>query len=54
MAQSGGDLAAAVQGLDFLPETVRSTLVQMLQGAGDLLPDQITTALETHPAEHAI
>lgn len=46
VAQSGGDLAAAVQGLDFLPETVRSTLVQMVQGAGDLLPDQITTALE--------
>ena len=46
VAQSGGDLATAVQGLDFLPETVRSTLVQMVQGAGNLLPDQITTALE--------
>lgn len=46
LAQSGGDLAAAVQGMDFLPETVRETLVQLVQGAGNTLPDQITTALE--------
>ena len=38
VAQSGGDLAAAVQGLDFLPETVRSTLVQMVQGRGTCCP----------------
>lgn len=46
VAQSGGDLAAAVQGMDFLPETVRTTLAQLVQGAGDTLPGQITTALE--------
>ncbi len=46
VAQSGGDLASAVQGLDFLPETVRDTLSQLVQGAGDTLPEQITTALE--------
>lgn len=46
VAQSGGDLAAAVQGMDFLPDTVRQTLSTMVQGAGDMLPDQITTALQ--------
>lgn len=46
VAQSGGDLASALQGLDFLPETVRDTLSQLVQGAGDTLPEQITTALE--------
>lgn len=46
LAQSGGDLAATVQGMDFLPETVRETLAQLVQGAGNTLPDQITTALE--------
>ena len=46
VGQSGGDLAAAVQGMDFLPETVRSALTQLVQGAGDTLPAQITTALE--------
>ena len=46
LAQSGGDLAAAVQGMDFLPETVRETLAQLVQDAGNTLPDQITTALE--------
>ena len=46
LAQSGGDLAAAVQGMDFLPETVRETLAQLVQGAGNTMPDQITTALE--------
>lgn len=46
LAQSGGDLAAAVQGMDFLPETVRETLTQLVQDAGNTLPDQITTALE--------
>ena len=44
--QSGGDLAAAVQGMDFLPDTVREALIQMVQGAGSTLPEQISTALE--------
>ena len=46
VAQSGGDLAAAVQGMDFLPAAVRDTLAQLVQGAGDTLPEQITTALQ--------
>lgn len=46
VAQSGGDLAAAVQSLDFLPDTVRETLAQLVQSAGNTLPDQISTALE--------
>lgn len=46
VAQSGGDLAAAVQAMDFLPDTVRDTLAQLVQGAGSALPEQITTALE--------
>lgn len=46
VAQSGGDLATAVQGMDFLPAAVRDTLAQLVQGAGDTLPEQITTALQ--------
>lgn len=46
VAQSGGDLAAAVQAMDFLPDTVRDALAQLVQGAGNALPEQITTALE--------
>ena len=46
VAQSGGDLAAAVQGMEFLPATVRETLSTMVQGAGSVLPEQITTALQ--------
>lgn len=46
VAQSGGDLATAVQSLDFLPDTVRETLAQLVQSAGNTLPDQISTALE--------
>lgn len=46
VAQSGGDLAAAVQGMDFLPDTVRTTLTTMLENAGDVLPAQITDALQ--------
>lgn len=46
VAQSGGDLAAAVQGMDFLPAAVRDTLAQLVQGVGDTLPEQITTALQ--------
>ena len=46
VTQSGGDLAAAVQAMDFLPDTVRDTLAQLVQGAGNALPEQITTALE--------
>lgn len=44
--QSGGDLAAAVQELDFLPETVRAALAAMVETAGSTLPEQITAALE--------
>lgn len=46
VAQSGGDLAAAVQGMNFLPAAVRDTLAQLVQGAGDTLPEQITAALQ--------
>lgn len=46
VAQSGGDLAAAVQCMEFLPATVRETLSTMVQGAGSVLPEQITTALQ--------
>lgn len=46
VSQSGGDLAAAVQTLDFLPHTVRETLAQLVQSTGNTLPDQISTALE--------
>lgn len=46
LTQSGGDLAVAVQGMSFLPDTVRQTLATLLQGAGNALPEQITAALE--------
>ncbi len=46
VAQSGGDLAQAVQAMDFLPAAVRDNLAAMLQGAGDVLPEQITGALQ--------
>lgn len=39
VAQSGGDLAQAVQAMDFLPAAVRDNLAAMLQGAGDVLPE---------------
>lgn len=47
VAQSGGDLAAAVQGLDFLPDSLRATLTGLLQSAGDALPEQIAAAMQT-------
>ena len=46
VAQSGGDLAAAVQRLDFLPDSVRTTMANTLQTAGDQLPDRILALLE--------
>lgn len=46
VAQSGGDIAAAVQGLDFLPESIRATLAAGLQTAGDQLPEKINALLE--------
>lgn len=46
LAQSGGDLAAAVQGMDFLPDTVRAMLMTLVEGVGNVLPDQVTVALE--------
>ena len=39
VAQSGGDIAAAVQGLDFLPVSIRAARAAGLQTAGDLLPE---------------
>ena len=45
VAQSGGDIAAAVQGLDFLPESIRATLAAGLQTAGDQLPEKINALL---------
>lgn len=47
VAQSGGDLAAAVQGLDFLPDSLRATLTGLLQSTGDALPEQIAAAMQT-------
>ena len=46
IAQSGGDLAAAVQGMDFLPDAVRDHLSVLLEGAGEALPGQISGLLE--------
>ena len=46
VAQSGGDIAAAVQGLDFLPESIRAALAAGLQTAGDQLPEKINALLE--------
>lgn len=46
VAQSGGDIAAAVQGLDFLPESLRNTLAGVLVTAGQALPEQISNVLE--------
>ena len=40
VAQSGGDIAAAVQGLDFLPESIRAALAAGLQTAGNQLPEK--------------
>ena len=42
VAQSGGDIAAAVQGLDFLPESIRAALAAGLQTAGNQLPEKST------------
>ena len=42
VAQSGGDMAAAVQGLDFLPESLRTAVAAGLQTAGGQLPEKIT------------
>ena len=46
VAQSGGDIAAAVQGLDFLPDSLRTTLVEAIQTAGGQLPEKVTSLLE--------
>lgn len=46
VAQSGGDMAAAVQGLDFLPESLRTAVAAGLQTAGGQLPEKITALLE--------
>ena len=46
VAQSGGDIAAAVQGLDFLPDSLRTTLAKTIQTAGGQLPEKVTSLLE--------
>ena len=46
VAQSGGDIAAALQQLDFLPESLRNTAANALQTAGDQLPEKLTALLE--------
>lgn len=46
VAQSGGDIAAAVQGLDFLPDSLRATLTEAIQTAGGQLPEKVTSLLE--------
>ena len=46
VAQSGGDIAAAVQGLDFLPDSLRTTLTEAIQTAGGQLPEKVTLLLE--------
>ena len=46
VAQSGGDIAAAVQRMDFLPETIRAALAAGLQTAGDQLPEKLNALLE--------
>ena len=40
VAQSGGDIAAALQQLDFLPESLRNAAANALQTAGDQLPEK--------------
>ena len=46
VAQSGGDLAALVQGLDFLPESLRTAAANAVQTAGDILPEKVNALLE--------
>ena len=46
VAQSGGDIAAALQQLDFLPESLRNAAANALQTAGDQLPEKLTALLE--------
>lgn len=46
VAQSGGDIAAAVQGLDFLPDSLRTTLTEAIQTAGGQLPEKVASLLE--------
>lgn len=46
IAQSGGDFAAAIAGLEMLPESIRTGLAQLAQDAtGDIAP-RVITALE--------
>ncbi len=46
VAQSGGDMAALVQGLDFLPDFLRDAAASALLTAGEVLPEKITALLE--------
>lgn len=45
VTQSGGDLAAAVQALDFLPASLRQTIADLVLKAGADLPEQINALL---------
>lgn len=46
LENSNGDLAAALQGLDFLPDAMRTALVAVAANAGSELPAKITAALQ--------
>jgi len=46
LSETGGDLSGAVAQLDFLPETVRESLQEMLGTATGALPKQITEVLD--------
>ena len=44
--QSNGNIAEALQGISFLPDTVRDSLTQMLTDAGSDVPAKIAEALQ--------
>ena len=46
LAEAGGDLNAALQTLDFLPESVRETVSGLLYTSTDAVPAQVVNALE--------
>lgn len=46
VAQSGGDMAALVQALDFLPDFLRDAAANALLTAGEVLPEKINALLE--------
>lgn len=46
LAQSGGDLAAALERMSFLPESLRASLAAAVTDGAELLPQQIVAAME--------